>query len=394
MKLSELTGHPQNPRKISKEKLAMLEKSLKEFGDLSGIIYNRKTGHLVGGHQRQKVLPKDVEIIQDSETHGHFDLNGDRFHVRFVEWDETKEKAANISANQHGGDWDLPQLSDWINELDSLNIDLDLLGFDKDELANIMAPTIAYAGNCDEDEIPEKVPAKTHPGDLYQLGEHRLLCGDSTNIQHVERLMNGEKADMVFTDPPYGMGLDTNYDDMYAFGDHTHTGNRFKKVEGDDKSYDPNPILSIKSKRTFIWGADYFYNKLPDGGCFIAWDKRTESLDKVPGNTTEFCWSYPPTRRTSCRIIWSGYYGMTGSDAGKRMHPTQKPIKLAEWFFEHWGKETKNVVDIYLGSGSTLIACEKTKRKCFGMEIDPYYCDIIVARWERFSGKQSKLIDA
>ena len=240
----------------------------------------------------------------------------------------------------------------------------------------------------DEDAVPETPKeSAVKKGELYILGNHRLLCGDSTNKDDVERLMNGEKADMVFTDPPYGMNLDTDYDSMYAFGDHTHTGNRFKKIEGDDVKYDPSPILDIKAKRTFIWGCDYFYELLPAGGSIVAWDKRTENLDKVPGNTTEFCWAMPPVRRTSARILWSGHFGMNGDDAGKRIHPTQKPIKLVEWFFEQWGKGIETVVDIYLGSGSTLIACEKTNRKCYGMEIDPLYCQVILDRWAKYTGK-------
>ena len=140
MKLSDLSPHPGNPRKITDKKLKMLEKSLKEFGDLSGVIFNKQTGRLVGGHQRLKVIPKDVEIISETEDHGYFLLNGDRFQVRFVNWDETKEKAANIAANQHGGDWDFPILTDWVNELDSQNIDLDVLGFDDKELQKMMSP--------------------------------------------------------------------------------------------------------------------------------------------------------------------------------------------------------------------------------------------------------------
>ncbi len=140
MKLSDLKPNPQNPRKIDDAKLKMLEKSLKEFGDLSGIIFNRTTGNLVGGHQRVKVLPADTELQMTDANHGFMIINGDRFTYREVDWDETKEKAANIAANQHGGEWNLPQLSEWILELDQKNIDMDLLGFDRDELDNLMAP--------------------------------------------------------------------------------------------------------------------------------------------------------------------------------------------------------------------------------------------------------------
>jgi hypothetical protein len=137
MKLSDLTPHPGNPRKITDKQLKMLEKSLKEFGDLSGVIFNKKTGHLIGGHQRLKIIPKDVEVTMTDKSHGYFELNGDKFGVRIVDWDETKEKAANIAANKGAGGWDFQLLSEWIIDLDHQNIDMDLTMFDSDELKSL-----------------------------------------------------------------------------------------------------------------------------------------------------------------------------------------------------------------------------------------------------------------
>jgi len=152
--------------------------------------------------------------------------------------------------------------------------------------------------------------------------------------------MNGEKADMVFTDPPYGMRLDTEYDKMFQSDtSHVKTGNRFESVIGDNQDYDPNHIFELFNCHTFLWGCDYYYDKLPKGGCFIAWDKRDENLDKVPGNPTEFCWSNKPVRRMSFRIKWSGHHGMQNDDTKKRVHPTQKPTKLVESFFETYANK-------------------------------------------------------
>lgn len=257
-----------------------------------------------------------------------------------------------------------------------------------------VVPAEKLQPQCGEDEVPEKVEPKTKLGDIYQLGNHRLMCGDSTSIDAVEKLMNGEKADMVFTDPPYGMNLDTNYDQMFGSDSLSlHERNCFQKVRGDDVDYDPNPIFAIEAKEYFIWGADYFYDKLPPKGSLIAWDKRDENLDKVPGNTTEFCWSKNPHRRMSIRLKWSGHHGMQKDDTRSRVHPTQKPTALAEWFLEQWGKGLKNIVDIYGGSGSTLIACEKTQRKCFMCELDPHYCTVIIERWCRYTGKEAYLLN-
>lgn len=370
--VDEPKPNPKNRNKHSEEQIERLAKIIEYQGFRQPIVVD-KDMLIWAGHGRllgaKKLGLKKVPImIQnfDSEEQAYAFLVSDN---AIASWAELDFAGINLDIGDLGPDFDI-----------------DLLG-----IKNFTIDVADKDPGCDEDEVPTPKEARTVLGDIYILGNHRLMCGDSTSIDAVEKLMDGQKADMVYTDPPYGMNLDTKYDGMYAFGDHTHTGNRFKKIEGDDKDYDPNPILAIEAKRKFIWGADYFYNKLPSGGCFIAWDKRNENLDRVPGNTTEFCWAYPSTRRTSARIIWSGHYGMSGDDSGKRVHPTQKPIKLAEWFFDQWGKETKTVVDIYGGSGSTLIACEKTKRKCFMMELDPHYVDVIVSRFCKFT-KTNKVI--
>lgn len=142
MKLSELKPNPQNPRKITDKKLEMLKKSLKEFGDLSGIVFNKTTGHLVGGHQRLKVLPQDAEIVMVDDSNGHVLIDGDRFNYREVEWDEIKERSANIAANKHGGEFDLALLNEWLLDLDANNIDMELTGFDATSLESMVAPFI------------------------------------------------------------------------------------------------------------------------------------------------------------------------------------------------------------------------------------------------------------
>lgn len=255
---------------------------------------------------------------------------------------------------------------------------------------------------CDEDEVPEHVEPKTKMGDCYSLGAHRLLCGDSTSVDAVEKLMNGEKADMVFTDPPYGMFLETNYDQMFSTdSSHRNTGERFSKVKGDHEDFSPELINTIfaafpNTDEIFLWGADYYSELIPDRkkGSWIVWDKRcNENMDKVTGNTFELCWSKQKHKRLIARLIWSGHHGMQTDDTKTRVHPTQKPSKLIEWFFERWGNPKDKVVDLFGGSGSTLIACEKTNRKCFMLELDPHYVDVIIARWEKYTGKKAILLN-
>lgn len=252
-------------------------------------------------------------------------------------------------------------------------------------------------GEDDIPEVQEGADKRLHLGDLYILGDHRLLCGDSTQVDSVSRLMNGEKADMVYTDPPYGMNLDTDYSTM------THkdgrSGNKFKPIEGDDKEFDPSHLLDM-SDEVFLWGADYYCDKILKNGSWIVWDKReserigTKMSEKMFGSMFELCWSKKKHKKLIAKIMWAGGTGQGESEDRKgrnncliRHHPAMKPIELHEWFFSHWGKDKTNIVDLYLGSGSTLIACEKTKRKCYGMEIDPQYCEVIIERWQKFSGK-------
>jgi DNA modification methylase len=237
------------------------------------------------------------------------------------------------------------------------------------------------------------------------------MCGDSTAITDVDRLIAGEKVDMVFTDPPYGMNLDTDY----SFAKNTYEnvkskgGNKYTPVIGDNEDFKPELINTvfaafIDCREVFLWGADYYADLLTNrnDGSWIVWDKRqndefndlkAESADKAFGSSFELCWSKSKHKRLMARIR-SGIFGVNNEQGNsKRVHPTEKPVQLAEWFFERWGKPTDKVVDLYGGSGSTLIACEKTNRSCFMMELDPKYCDVIVARWEKYTGKKAELVD-
>jgi len=312
--------------------------------------------------------------------------------------DEQKEKAANIALNKLSGEFDMPMLKDILEEIDTGDLDMEITGFGMDEIALMMEDAHP---EVTEDEVPEvPVDAITKPGDLWLLGEHRVLCGDSTSEADVSRLMNGEKVDMVFTDPPYGMFLDTNYDSMFSNDkNHKKTGKRFDNVRGDHEDFNPEFINKIFSafgycKEIFLWGADYYVDLIPDRnkGSWVVWDKRCdEKMDMVVGNTFELCWSKAKHKRMVARVLWSGHHGMSKDDTKKRVHPTQKPIELVNWFIKKWGNELYLIADLYLGSGTTLIAAEQLGRKCYGMEISPNYCDVIVKRWENLTGKKATL---
>ncbi len=271
--------------------------------------------------------------------------------------------------------------------------DIDLLGIEDFALTDVET----LPPGCDEDDVPEANETICKLGDLWTLGNHRLMCGDSTSIDAVEKLMDGQKADMVFTDPPYGMDLDTDYSKLPST---KAEGNKsYSKVIGDSEDFRPELIQTVIAafdycKEIFMFGADYYaellFNK--NEGSWVVWDKRVEeNFDLMFGSAFELCWSKNKHKREIARFN-NTLFGGDIESRGK-VHPTQKPTKLIAWFFEKWGNQGDKVVDLFGGSGSTLIACEKTDRKCFMSELDPHYCDVIIARWEKYSGKKAELIN-
>jgi DNA modification methylase len=384
--VADLIPYAANSRTHSDAQVAQIAASIKEFGWTNPILID-DDNTIIAGHGRllaaRKLGMEEVPaIILDHLS-------------------KAQQRALVIADNQLAlnAGWDMNMLKAEIEDLSLENFNLELLGFDDDFLDGLLE-TAPSGGKTDEDAVPEvpEIP-KTVLGDVWVLGNHRLMCGDSTSIDAVDKLMNGTKADMVFTDPPYGMFLSTDYDSMFA-KDKTHrkTGQRFDNVKGDHEDFNPDFINNVFAafgycKEIFLWGADYYVDLIPERnkGSWVVWDKRCdEKMDKVVGNTFELCWSKAKHKRMVARILWSGHHGMQKDDAKKRIHPTQKPVELVVWFFDYYSMQDKrNVVDLFGGSGSTLIACEKTNRNCSMMELDPKYCDVIVKRWQDFTGKEA-----
>ena len=238
--------------------------------------------------------------------------------------------------------------------------------------------------------------------DESEIHSHRLMCGDSTDKATVEMLMDGKKADMVFTDPPYGMRLDTDYSEIKGSKNAKikgKGGNKYRPVIGDGEDFKPSLIETVFEnfdycEEIFLFGADYFAELIvnKNDGSWVVWDKRgSEDADKIIGSCFELCWSKQKHKREIARIKWMGAFG--SADAKNRVHPTQKPIKLCEWFIEKYSNAGEAIIDLYGGSGSTLIACEQLDRTCYMMELDPKYCDVIIKRWEKFTGEKAVLLN-
>lgn len=373
--ISELQLDPNNARKHSDKNLSAIAESLKQFGQRKPIVVHR--GIVIAGNgtlDAAKTLGWNEIVVTEVPD----------------DWDNEKAKAYALADNRSAelAEWDESTLAKQLLELEDEGWDIASLGFDTPELDIPEAK--------DEDELPEP-PAEpvTKLGDIWQLGRHRLMCGDSTDEATISRLMDGAKADMVLTDPPYGMNLDTDYTKM---GD---GGKKHDKVIADDKQFNAKYLLELFDycKEIFLWGADYYIETLdrqyPKLGSWIVWDKysdseRTGLLDGRFGSTFETCWSKTPHKREIARVLVTTNYTAKGDET--RVHPTQKPVALTKWFFDRWGDEGDKVVDIFGGSGSTLIACEQTNRTCYMMELDPKYCDVIIKRWENLTGQKATLI--
>jgi len=350
-----------NPRQLTKDQYTQLKDSINRFGLVDPLIVNKNKDRkniLVGGHQRLRIAK---EIGLESIPCVEIDLSYDQ------------EKELNIRLNKNVGEWDYDALANHfdVGELTEWGFSNDELQFYEDE------PT---AGLIDDDEIPEVEEPITQTGDLWILGEHRLLCGDATKKEDVDLLMDGKKADMVFTDPPYGINRSGQSETFTKKKKH-------KRKLHIDKQWDSKiPFKVFKTilnmnVPTCIFGGNYFVEFLSSSMGWIYWDKGQNGLSMSDG---ELAWT---NQQKALRSIICNR-----GNIGKSVHPTQKPLKVILFCLDFLGKG-KLIIDLFLGSGSTLIACEKTNRKCYGMEIDPHYCDVIVKRWEEFSGKKAERVE-
>lgn len=412
MQLKDLTPNPKNPRKISDKKLEMLSQSLRKFGSLDGIVFNKRTKRLVGGHQRQKVSQNtEIEFTQIYEeptrtgtvAEGFIRIDGEKFPYREVDWDETTEKAATIAANKGAGEWEASLLTGAFEELKVEGFDLDLTMFDQDERDAFKIDKIeSTEGLTDPDAVPEVKESIAKLGDIWRLGNHRLMCGDSTSIDAVEALMDGHKADMVFTDPPYN---------LQEHGQTKRTNKSETKTEkfGDwDQGFNPLDVLPLITTFTksdahqfvctssWLFGSIHkYFEDLKEKPNYLVWIKNNPmpSLSKATYvQSTELIvhsrkgspkFNYPSGQ--NLRNILEGNVEPHSSG-----HPSQRPIYVVEYALNY---TEGTVLDLFGGSGSTLIACEKTNRKCFMMELDPHYVDVIIARWENYTGQKATRIE-
>lgn len=376
-KVIDLVPADYNPRKDLKpgdKEYEKLKRSIDEFGYVDPLIWNKRTSRLVGGHQRLKVL-KDMGI--------------DEVDVVVVDMDEEKEKALNVALNKISGDWDKDKLMLLITDLQGEDFDVSLTGFDPEELDDLFKDDMKDGVKDDNFDVDKelKKPTMTKPGDLWQLGEHRLLCGDSTKEESYNLLMAGKQANLVITDPPYNVNYqgsagkiknDNMKDDaFYQFLLAAFTN--MEKSMADDASI-------------YVFHADTeglnFRKAFSDAGFYLSgtciWVKQSLVLGRSP-----YQWRHEPIlfgwKKKGKHCWYAGRKESTIWEFDKpkknKDHPTMKPIPLLAYPIMNSSMTNSIVLDPFGGSGSTLIACEQTERICRTIELDEKFCDVIVKRY-------------
>ena len=381
--INSLLSDHKNARRRTDRSAELIKESLQRYGAARSIVIDEDNRILAGNGTIEGAKAAGIKNVRIIETDGTEVIAIKRSGL------SEDEKVGLALADNRTAD-----LSEWDQAmLHSLSQEHDLSPwFNQEDLNELLAVTELppEEGKTDPDDVPEP-PADpiTKPGDLWILGNHRLLCGDSTDVLAVERLMDGAKVDLLYTDPPYGISI---------VGDKGSVGGRklakvgiYEPVAGDDTIEVAleaiQVIKTLKAKVEIIWGGNYYANALDNSSCWVVWDKDNT------GNfaDAELAWT---NQKTAVRIFKHTWNGMIkASEHGqKRVHPTQKPVKLAEWCFEQYGKDCKTVLDLFCGSGSTLIACETIRKSGYMMELSPAYCDVICRRYLDFVGERGKVV--
>lgn len=350
------------------EQIEQIKNSILQFGNNDPIAVWGDNNIIVEGHGRYTALQQlgyeEVECI------------------RLDHLSEEERRAYTLAHNKltMNTGWDMDVLTKELEQLQDMDFDLSLTGFDMDELGSLLETEEEPEVTEDEYEVelPEEPKAKL--GDIYQLGRHRLMCGSATSIGDIDKLLSHSKIDLIYTDPPYGMNAvsksgvlsETYKTDIMNDDDNTVALNSFSLCN-----------TKFDDVKQVWWGANYFTECLPSSECWVVWDKNNGGSDQ-----------------TDCELAWANFRSVVrqftmASEKKNRVHPTQKPCKLFAEIIKKFDKNDEfiNVLDLFGGSGSTLIACEQLNRTCYMMELDPKYVDVIIDRWETLTGEKAVLLN-
>lgn len=383
VELHKLIPHPNNANKHPVKQITLLSKIIDFQGQRAPIVVSKRSGFIVKGHGRLEAIQK---------------LGWEKAAVDFQDYESEAQEYADLIADNkiaELADHDDGKMIDDLTKFEwGKDFDYDLLGLPDFKLPEVFEP------QSEEDSIPEHVDTRAKLGDVWLLGKHRLMCGDSTSIDAVEKLMNGERADMVFTDPPYNQHIGgKNFDGGRE--------SRSKLANSGLNDFEAAPFISIleiiKPSTSYIFCSkdlfrnyiDYFESQGLNWNLLVMHKTNPMPLHNntfVPDIEWFFVARYPGAFFNNS-LSHEHYLKIrtTTATASEFGHPTEKKVSIIEPYLELSSKKDDSVLDLFGGSGSTLIACEKTNRKCFMMELDPHYCDLILSRWEKYAGKTATL---
>ena len=366
--IKSITPYARNSRTHSDEQVAQIAASIKEWGFTTPILIDTD-GEIIAGHGRllaaQRLGLKEVPTMTAKG------------------WSEAQKRAYVIADNKLAlnAGWNDEMLKIELDGLKELDFDLDLVGFSDEELAKLLQEP-EKEGLTDEDDVPE-APEKpvTVEGDIWVLGNHRLMCGDSTSIDSIDKLMDGNVPNAIITDPPYGIGIDGQKKSVSK--NPKHNRKHHDKKDWDSKRPDDlifNYVVSLNVP-CVIWGGNYFSDLLPASRGWLYWNKGQDGLTMSDG---ELAWT---TEDKPLRSKTVNRGSLQGS-----VHPTQKPVDIITFSADYLSVPQKgSILDLFSGSGTIAIACEKTNRRSFMMEREVDYCDIIIKRWQDFTGEKAVL---
>jgi ParB-like chromosome segregation protein Spo0J len=366
--VDRLRPYERNARTHSTEQVTQIAASIVEFGFTNPILVDSSDG-IVAGHGRltaaQELGLRTVPVVVLDHL------------------SERQRKAYILADNQLAlnAGWDTDLLRGELQDLAEQDFDLSLIGFSDDELADLL-PDIEELPpeDADADAVPEP-PADpvSKPGDVWLLGKHRVMCGDSSDPLSIDTLLQNKMPDAVITDPPYGIGIDGQKESKSKNPKHNRKAHDFRGWDSERPDEGIFNYIAGLQCPAVIWGGNYFADLLPATRGWIYWSKGQDGLSMSDG---ELAWT---TESKPLRCVTVNRAALQGS-----VHPTQKPLQVIEFSLDYITAGTV-VLDLFGGSGSTLIACEKTSRLARLMELDPRYCDVIVKRWQQFTGKTATL---
>ena len=388
--VSDLIPYANNSRTHSDEQVLQIASSIKEFGFINPVIVDGENG-IIAGHGRVMAAKKlgltDVPCVDASHL------------------SEAQKKAYIIADNKLAlnAGWDDDILRIELDMLTELDFDLSLTGFSDEELQAIcqveeLAPE--YEDDADGEIIEPPPEPKTKEGDVWILGKHRLMCGDSTSIDAVEKLMDGDKADLWITDPPYNVAYEGKTAEAMTIKNDSMPDADFRQFLSDCYSAaDANMKMGASF---YIWYADRETYNFQGAARDVEWKVRQTLVwvkNSLVMSQQDYHWKHEPClygwKEGAAHSWYSDRKQTTTLDFNRptasKLHPTMKPIELFQYQIENSTKQGQNVLDSFGGSGTTMVACEKTNRKAYLMELDPKYCDVIINRWQTLTGKEAVL---